>query len=261
MLNRNLKNFRIMKTKNIFKKLSGLILIAAVFVSCEKDLTSENLSTITYYPVFEKTGPSLVLASLGTAFTDPGIKAIENGKEIPVTTTVTGTIQGYSGIAVNSDVADEYLFQYSATNSDGFKGNDSRTVWIAKTGDLVTSIEGLYTSTVERNGNQSAQYKNMAYVLIYKTGANTYKISDGIGGYYAIGRAYGAGYRAGTTTITANNIATNDFSIDGTFGVGAFGGVATLSGITVDPVAKTVSFITDWDAGYTFVVKMTQVQI
>jgi hypothetical protein len=250
-----------MKTKNIIKNLSGVILIATLFVSCEKDPTTDNISKITYYPSFEKTGDDLYLSPLGTPFTDPGIKAIENGAEIPVTTVVEGTVQGFSGAALNVNAADEYVYTYSATNSDGFVGTDSRTIWVAATGDLVTSIEGLYSSTVVRNGVNNPQYYNLKYVLIYKTGANTYKISDGIGGYYALGRSYGNGYRAPSSTITANDISANDFTIDGDFTVGSFGGVCTMSGLTVDAAAKTVSFTTDWDAGYTFVVTMTQVQL
>ncbi len=250
-----------MKTIHILKDLSVIMLIAIACVSCEKTYTSDNLSTLTYYPKFEMTGAELVLSPLGTAYTDPGIKAIENGKEISVTTTIVGTIQSYSGTTVNSSLANEYLIVYSATNSDGFVGTASRTVWVAKTGDLATSIEGLYTSTVVRNGSSSAQYTNMKYILIYKTGTNTYKISDGIGGYYAIGRAYGVDYRAVSGNITAVDIPSNNFTYPGTFGVGAFGGAATMSGMSVNAVTKKITFTTAWDAGYTFVVTLTQVNV
>jgi len=247
-----------MKTTKI---LIAVFFITLSFVSCEKNVDSDNLSKITFYPTFEMTGDDFQIITLGTPYSDPGILATENGQEIPVTTSVVGTIQSYSGNAVNADLANEYLINYTATNSDGFQGSTSRVVWVVNTGDLVTSIEGLYTSTVVRSGVVSAQYTDMSYVLIYKTGDNTYEISDGIGGYYDLGRAYGPGYRATPCVITAVDIPGNNFTYGGSFGVGAFGGVAEISALTVDPVAKTVSFETSWDAGYTFVVTLTQVNI
>lgn len=252
-----------MKTKNIFKSLSALILIAAVFVSCEKSLSTEDISRLTYFPKFEKSGASLVLAPVGTAFVDPGIKATQNGEEIPVTMEIKGVYQGYSGTTVNKDAADKYLITYSATNTDGFVGTDSRTVYLAKTGDLVTSIEGLYTSTVKRTP-AGTSYNNLKYILIYKTGANTYKMSDGIGGWYELGRALGESYRAPSATITAVNIPANNFTVSGTFDVKTFGFPCTMSDIVVDPTAKTIKYKTVWNNSptvYTFEVTMTQVQI
>jgi hypothetical protein len=251
-----------MKTTKIYRKLIGLFFIAAVLISCEKNVDSDGISKITYYPTFEMVGDDFQIIPLGTPYTDPGISATENGQDLPVTTTVTGTIQDYSGSAVNSDLANEYLIDYSATNSDGFQGSASRVVWVVSTGDLVTSIEGLYTSTVVRNGVVSAQYADMEYVMIYKTGDNTYQISDGIGGYYDLGRGYGPGYRAVPAEITAVDIPGNSFTFGPSFGVGAFGGSADITAFSVDPVAKTISFTTVWDGGpYTFEVVLTQVTI
>ena len=251
-----------MRTMKLYKYLAALFLIAVSFVSCEKNVDSGNPSRITYYPTFEVTGSTLLLLPAGTPYTDPGVTATENGQNLPVTTSVVGTIQSYSGTTVDTDLENEYLVNYTATNSDGFSGSTSRTVWVAVTGDLVTSIEGLYTSTVVRNGASSAQYTDMPYILIYKTGANTYSISDGIGGYYDLGRGYGPTYRATPAEVTAVDIAANNFTYGAAFGVGAFGGSSEMSGMTVDPVAKTVTFTTVWDGGpYTFVVTLTQVTI
>lgn len=251
-----------MKTTKIYRKLIGLFFITMVLISCEKNVDTDNISKITFYPTFVMTGDDFQIITLGTPYSDPGIAATENGQDLPVTTSVVGTIQSYSGSAVNPDLANEYLINYSATNSDGFQGTASRTVWVVKTGDLVTSIEGLYTSTVVRNGVVSGQYADMPYVMIYKTGDNTYEISDGIGGYYDLGRGYGPGYRATPAEVTAVDIPSNNFTFGGSFGVGAFGGAADITAFSVDPVAKTISFTTVWDGGpYTFVVVMTQVNI
>ena len=232
------------------------LLFAFGFSGCEKDY--EDLYTITNYPTFEMTGEEVIINPFGASFTDPGIKATEAGQEIPVTTTVTGDFFG--GTSFDPNVTERYLYTYSATNSDGYPGSISRYVYNINNGDLVTSIEGLYTSTVVRNGAASPQYTDMEYVVISKTGENTYMLSDAIGGYYDIGRDYGATYRAPGLTITANNIAADSFTFN-TTEVGTFGGVVEMKSMTVDPANKTIVFTSDWDAGYSFEVTLKQVQL
>lgn len=231
-------------------------LLAFSFSGCEKDY--EELYDITNYPTFEMTGDEVVINPFGTNYTDPGAKATEAGQEIPVTTTVSGDFFGATGFDPN--VSDRYVYTYSATNSDGYPGSVSRYVYNVNSGDLINSIEGIYTSTVVRNGAASAQYTDMEYVLISKTGENTYVLSDAIGGYYDIGREYGATYRASGLTITANNIAANDFTF-GTTEVGTFGGVVTMESMTVNPADKTIVITNDWDAGYSFEITLKQVQL
>jgi hypothetical protein len=242
------------------KNLRIIYLITAIlaftFSGCEKKY--EELYRITYYPNFEMTGSDVIFNTFGTNFTDPGIKASEAGKEIPVTTTVSGDFFGSTSFNANS--ADRYLFTYMATNSDGYVATTSRLVYNVNTGNLVNSIEGLYTSTVFRNKASGAQYTNMKYIMISKTAANTYVLSDAIGGYYDMGRAYGAAYRAPGMTVTSTDIPGNSFTF-GTADVGSFGGVVTMKSMTVDPTAKTIVFECDWDAGYTFVVTLKQVQL
>lgn len=243
-----------MKNIRIIYIISFLLIFG--FSGCEKDY--EELYDITNYPTFEMTGDEMVINPFGTNYTDPGAKATEAGQEIPVTTTISGDFFG--GTSFDPNITERYVYTYSATNSDGYPGSVSRYVYNINNGDLVTSLEGLYTSTVVRNGAASAQYTDMEYVLISKTGENTYVLSDAIGGYYDIGRAYGAAYRAPGLTITANNIAANDFTF-GTTEVGSFGGVVTMKSMTVDPATKTIVFTNDWDAGFSFEVTLKQVQL
>lgn len=231
-----------------------------LFSSCEKEKSSEGVSRVTDYPVFEFTGDELMFHPQGTAFVEPGVTATEGGAQLDVEESTIGVFNGYSGADVDGNTADHYVKSYSAENKDGFKGSATRDVWVATTGDLVNSIEGVYTSTVVRNGSASAQYTDMGYILIWANSDGTYSISDGIGGYYDIGRGYGYAYAATGVIITANDIATNSFTFNNPFGVGAFGGVANMKDMMVDAAAKTVSFTTDWDAGYTFEVTLTQVQ-
>ena len=129
---------------------------------------------------------------------------------------------------------------------------------VVNNADLTTSLEGIYTSTVVRNGSASPQYTDMSYIIVWKNADGTYELSDGIGGYYNMGRGYGANYIAPGMKVTANDIATNDFTITD-FGVKTFGGACAVAGFTVDAAAKTINFVTTWDVGYDFDVTLTQV--
>ena len=244
------------------KKITYIILFAliAAFTSCKKELDSEGVSRVTNYPNIEMSGDAVMFQTQGTTFTDPGVTAKEGTKALTVTSKVVGVYTGYKGSTVNTSVADKYVITYSATNSDGFAGSVTRTVYVAKTGDFVNSIEGLYTSSIVRNGSTSAQYQNLQYIIIWKTGANTYELSDGIGGYYDLGRNYGPAYAAPGCTVVANDISANSFTLGPDFTVSSFGGVVQLVSFSVDTNAKTISFQSNWDAGYKFVVTLTQVQ-
>ncbi|MBT7996501.1 MAG: DUF5012 domain-containing protein [Bacteroidetes bacterium] len=239
-------------------KLIAILGVAVIFlVGCEK--TTDNLSRVTNFPDFTMLGDAVIFHSLGDAFTDPGCTATEAGVDLTVAVDVSGRHSQYSGATVDVANADEYHITYSAVNADGFPGSVGRTVHVAKVGDLTTSIEGIYTADITRNGTTSAQYQGLAYVYIWKNTDGTFGISDGIGGYYAMGRGYGDNYKATGCIITANDIPTNDFTF-GTFSVKTFGGVCEMTSMTVDAANKTIEFVTDWDAGYKFEVTLSQVQ-
>jgi hypothetical protein len=149
------------------KKVYNLLILSMLLVlssSCEKELTSEGVSKTTYYADMKMAGEQELFLPLNSPFTDPGVTATEKGNPIPVSETVTGIYHPYSGTTIDMSAANKYEISYTATNSDGFSANVTRTVYVAKTGDLVNSIEGLYTSTVKRNGVSGAQYTNMKYI-------------------------------------------------------------------------------------------------
>lgn len=246
------------------KSLKYLIILTSIcsmtfLSSCDDEPSASNISRITYFPTFEYEGGDLAIVGCNTSYNLPPVVATENGVELTTNTTITGTYTGASQFDIA--VADKYVIETSAVNADGFPAYLTRTVWVVCTGDLVNSIEGLYTSTVVRNGASGAQYTNMKYVMIRKVGGNVYEISDAIGGYYDIGRQYGDAYRAAGMTITANSIPANDFSFGGPIPVGAFGGSLEMTSFSVDPATKTIHFTSDWDAGFMFDVTLTQVQI
>ncbi|HNF29781.1 MAG TPA: DUF5012 domain-containing protein [Chitinophagaceae bacterium] len=225
-----------MKTINISKLLLVLLVTIVSFTGCKKDL---QFSKATFLPEIKLKGDEVVLVKFGTDFTDDGVDATVNGKTVPYTTKVVGLYRG--GTTVDKNTPDIYQVTYSATNEDGFSASITRTVVVANTGDLVNSIEGLYTSTVGRGGPATPQYTNMEYVLIWKISGNTYGITDALGGYYDIGRAYGPGYAAIGTVITANDISTNSFSFTQA-NIPMFGNVVDISNFVVDASTHSISF-------------------
>lgn len=243
------------------KKYIAYIMAATLIGSCSDDDT-KNVSTITNYPIVTINGDATVLVSEGTDYTELGAVAVEGESEIDTNVSYSsGVYWGATGIDTNSP--DRYTVTYSATNQDGFDGNALRDVWVANTGDLTTSIEGLYLSSVQRapDFKVSSQYTDMTYVIIKKTGTNTYEISHAIGGYYDFGRAYGSGYAARGAVITANDIASNDFSISqAQFPV--WGNTVDITEFTVDSANKQITFTGDGNFGNgTFKVQLTQVQL
>ncbi|MCG2462637.1 DUF5012 domain-containing protein [Flavobacteriaceae bacterium F89] len=226
-----------------------------LFTACETSDT-EDVSEITNYAVITVKGPEEVLQPMGEDFVDPGVSAEEAGQPVDVTTSSSGQFRGG---ALDTDVPDQYLLSYSATNKDGYSASAGRTVIVYGTGDLITDLSGLYTSTVVRDGSGGPQYTDMKYILIWKNSDGTFQLSDGIGGYYDLGRGYGKAYIAPGAKVTVNGL--NDYTFGPNFTVSTFGGVAMMTSMTVDPVAKTIDFTSDWDAGpYSFAVHLEQVQ-
>ena len=248
-----------MKMKNI-RYFTLMIAAALAMLGCG-DPESEGVSHVTHYAVITLNGDEELFVKRDDAFSEPGGVAIEGDAEIPLDINYIGTYFQNVFTTLDTSVPDVYTAVYSAVNKDGFTGTATRTIYVAGQGDLTTNLEGLYTATVVRNGVVAAQYQNMKYVIVSKTGANTYQLSDGIGGYYDFGRKYGPDYAALGATFTANDIASDDFSFGPAFGVGAFGGEATIQSMDVDAASKTIHLVTVWDAGpYTFDITLKQVQ-
>jgi hypothetical protein len=254
--------------KNIYKlsKIGlGVMLLALTSCGYEDPITS----TVTNYAIITLNEPESdpIFIEQGETYTDPGAIATEDGVEIDLATDYIGKYRHNDfSETLDTNVSDVYTTEYSAVNQDGFSAAATRQVIVAKTGDLVNSIAGLYTSTVFRNGVQgtpASNYTDIEYVLIWENADGTYGISDTFGGWYEFGRAI-AGSETPGGTIVANDIATNDFSFPGTQSNSYFGGSAKMTALTVDAATKTLVLTTTWAAppssNYTFVSTLTQVQ-
>ncbi|MGH2646398.1 MAG: DUF5011 domain-containing protein [Ginsengibacter sp.] len=125
------------------------LMLMAIVSSCKKDTIVSNdnmvgISKVTYYPNFEITGDENISIVVGTAYTDPGVKATAGGAEIPVTT--TGSVDG-STVGV-------YILTYTATNKDGFSASATRNVFVIPSAEVPgLDLSGTYMTT---NGTPNA---------------------------------------------------------------------------------------------------------
>ena len=232
------------------------LMVVALFTNCDKTENSAEPSTTTYLPKLTMHGdPNVTLPCDATGYDDEGLTAEEQGTEIAVETSVEGKYYGASSVS-GSDI---YSIVYSATNKDNIPGAAERTVvWEECNGDFVTSIGGMYTADVVRNGSITPQYQGLGPIIVKDIGNGEYAISDAIGGYYEHGRGYGFHYAAKEMVVKANDIPGNDFSWDKTIVGGDFGGVMTMTHFSVDPATKTIQMTMDWEYGYIFEVTLTQ---
>jgi hypothetical protein len=238
------------------KLLIYIMVAAAVLAGCNNDLETEGISRITYFPEFQLEGEDLYFLDEGEPFVDPGVTVLEQGAEIPFTSTYVGRYSGYSGSTIGSE-SDQYTLTYNAVNKDGFAASATRTIIAANTGDLVTSIEGAYISNPVRINGVSY---DPSVVLIWEVSPNVYEISCSVGGFYADGRGDGDISLSRGGTITVNNLATNDFTFTPGY-IENFGLEVGITSMTVDPDTKTITFVAEGDfANGKWNVTMTQIQ-
>ncbi len=128
----------------------GAALMCLSICSCQKDNFNYpegtvGSSTITYYPVFTRTGSQYVVVTKGSTYTDPGITAKEGTNDLKVTTTGT----------VNTNAVGVYALTYSATNKDGYSATSSRTV-IVTSPDATAAANDFSGSYLRASTGQSA---------------------------------------------------------------------------------------------------------
>ncbi|WP_461631909.1 immunoglobulin-like domain-containing protein [Labilibaculum euxinus] len=108
--------------------------IITLFSACD-DKETEDISRITYFPDFTLEGGQFYRHEMGTAYTEPGVVAMEGENELTVTTTGE----------VDSNVPGLYEIVYSATNVDGFIGTISRYVIVTdEIDDSAVNLSGEY---------------------------------------------------------------------------------------------------------------------
>lgn len=204
------------------KKILFNIMICAGLValaSCEKKVTTEDPSTITYYVSFELNGDATMLVPINTAFKDPGVIATENGAD--VNDHVVVTITDPNGAALKSiptNAPGLYTVDYSAVNADGFPASTSRTV-IVYDPAVTASIAGTYATDIDQsiyNKNPFSAWiaakgypGNSATVTFSEVAPGFFRCTDLLAGWYCQIRGYGSKYNmTGIVTLNADNTLT-----------------------------------------------------
>lgn len=119
-----------MRHKFILYTLFSVLL----FVSCEKEKETGDLSKITYYPLITLNGDQWNTIDAGGTFTDPGVVAKEGDAEISVTT------EG----SVDVNTPGVYTIKYTAVNKDGFDASAYRYVGVISPNVKGTDMSGSY---------------------------------------------------------------------------------------------------------------------
>lgn len=180
------------------KKIINIVGFACLllFISCEKE--TEGISFETNYANFELTGANPYNLPLGTAYTEPGVKAEAAGEELPVTASNN----------IDHTKLGIYVVNYSATNVDGYKANTTRTVAVFDPSAPTTDLSANYISDMYRtnaNGSGRRDFPGLA-VTVSKVGPGIFYVTDLLGGYYAQGIGYGGAYAmTGYLALNADN--------------------------------------------------------
>lgn len=207
------------------------LIFSLLIISCTK--TSENVSTVTNFAVMELLGDPIEYTESGQPYNDPGVEA-----------TIAGEIVEYETIGtVDTNTPGVYDLSYEVVNEDGFAAKQFRTVFVYENNG---TIAGMYDGIrVGRGGGP---------VLIATTGtADTYSITDILGGYYEYDAAYGRAYAAPGTLVVSGA------SITSSGGSNAFGGWSLLSGSVNSPTELTWSITYDVDPTFGFDIQLTKI--
>ncbi|MBP6385485.1 MAG: DUF5011 domain-containing protein [Pseudarcicella sp.] len=116
-----------------------ILFLSAIILSCEKELTTENISRITYYPVFEVKGDRWAQIDKGGSWSDPGVIGKEGTKEISV------KVEGADKVDLKTPGV--YTIKYSAVNKDGYAASTYRYVGVIDPVVKGKDISGNYKRT------------------------------------------------------------------------------------------------------------------
>lgn len=156
-----------------------LMLSIATFFSCSDD-SADVVSRVTYYVTFDIQGDQEQVITLGSAFTDAGVVAMEGETDVTDQVTTTGS--------VDTNTIGLYKIKYTATNVDGFDSSAERYVLVVPENLSSLDVSGTY------NGQREGTALIEEACTISKIKNGVFKATDFFGGYYALGRGYGSAY-------------------------------------------------------------------
>lgn len=180
------------------KKIISIVGLAclSLFISCEKE--TEGISFETNYANFELTGDNPYNLQKGTPYVEPGIKAMAGTDELTV---IASNNIDHTALGI-------YAVNYSATNSDGFEANTTRTIIVFDPSAPATDLTGAYICDMYRtnaDGSGRREYSGFP-ITVSKVGHAIFYVSDLLGGFYERGFGYGAAYAmTGYLSLNADN--------------------------------------------------------
>lgn len=164
-------------------------LFSLILMGCERNITTYDESTITYFADLELLGDVDLVLEVGTPFVEPGYIATISGKDVKDQVVVTSD--------VDVETAGIYSIDYQVTNADGFSVSATRNVYVADPTPSVIST-GIHTTA---EGTQRLWISSGAIVpfsgfkiIILQTEPGVFYISDFMGGYYDQRVGYGPNY-------------------------------------------------------------------
>lgn len=122
------------------KKIVSIFLLSSVlFASCKKDEinnteTQVGQSKVIFFPSVQAKGEKFIILNQGQTYTEPGVTAMINGKDVQYETNTT----------VNTAVPGVYNLVYSAKNAEGYSSSDWRTVVVIGNDVAANDFSGTY---------------------------------------------------------------------------------------------------------------------
>lgn len=169
------------------KIFASLFVLSILFAGCEKDITTEDTSVITYFVTFDLTGETLMKLPIGQAYVEPGFAASEGETDVTESVLVDG--------AVDTNSLGLYTINYSAENSDGYSSAVTRTVIVYDPTAPETDFSGTYSTKIVRTEADGSLPRNYAgEINITKVAQGIFYVDCLLGATYSIGAGYGSGY-------------------------------------------------------------------
>lgn len=181
------------------KIFASLFVLSILFAGCEKDITTEDTSIITYYVTFDLDGETLMKLPKGQAYTEPGFTAMEGESDVTGAVLVEGS--------VDADSPGLYTIDYSAVNSDGYPSSVTRTVIVYDPTAPETDFSGTYSTSIvrtEADGSNPRPYAGE--INITKIAQGIFYVDCLLGATYSIHYGYGSAYAmTGYISLNADN--------------------------------------------------------
>lgn len=210
-----------------------LMIGVTLFVGCEK--TTYDESDITYYVAFDMAGEAVMMAPVGTGFTDPGVTASEAGVDVTADMVVEGSI--------NPDEVGQYIINYSAVNVDGFSSSVTRTVYIYDPA-VTTDIAGKYTSQAGSWYVSTARNRAGKTIELVKLCPGVFSIECVCLNFWVEQYGYSSMKTSGIIKLNADNT----IELLSSFNKYWSDSCSDFSNGTYDPVTKTIEY--DYEYAY-----------